>query len=111
MELEGSGCSEQVGIEVKIKTWFQIADSFVEYIQEFDFTLCKKKNILSQGVIFVPCYYQNCMNLYFFSFPNIVQFTVFCMNVDEQIIGHILYSLLCHTFRFMTLRRFEKLWL
>lgn len=46
--------------------------------------------------------------LVLFFFPNIVQFTVFCMHVNEKIIGHILYSLLCHTFRFMTLR-FEKL--
>lgn len=65
VELEGSGCSEQVGVEVKIKTWSQIADSFVEYIQEFDFILCKK-NLLSQGIIYVLCSYQNCV--IFFSF-------------------------------------------
>lgn len=39
--LEGSGCSEQVGLEVKNKTWGQIAHSFVGHTQEFDFTLCK----------------------------------------------------------------------
>lgn len=87
MELQGSGESEQVGVEVKIKTWSQIADSFVEYIQEFDFILCKK-NLLSQGIIYVLCSYQNCVNFFFFY---ILQFTVFCMNVNEKIIGHILY--------------------
>ena len=51
MELEASGCSEKVGFEVKIKTWFQIADSFVEYIQEFDFTLCKKKYFKPRGYL------------------------------------------------------------
>lgn len=66
---------------------------------------------LSQGVIHIlSVFLPKLHNLWvFFFFFYTVDSAACWMNMNEKIIGHNLSSILCHNFKFMTLRGFKGL--